>query len=391
MPGPGRLRDALLIFATWTAVGLFYTSQNLAQMKLGNDPTPAWHPLVAWMVGVWIGAALTPVVLWLGRRFPFSRRRWLAPAFAHAAFSFGYGTVQIVVQAAILPQLHVYPKVMPNATAAFVLLAVIGFHQSVLTYWTLLALQAGRDYYRRFLERRDEAARLELRAAELHSRLAQAQLGALKAQLQPHFLFNTLNAIMSLVRQEKGAEAEIMLGRLADLLRCVLDDIHAHEVPLSRELEYLRLYLSIEEVRFEDRLRVEIAAEAGLLDALVPHLCLQPVVENAIRHGLGRSAAASRITIRARRDGGTLVLTVEDDGPGLAASAAAASPAKPPGIGLANTRARLAQLYGEAASLTIEDVTPHGVRATVRLPYREPDETPHEEAIAHAVHRADRG
>ncbi len=386
-PGTGRSRDGLLIFGIWTAVGLFYTSQNLAQMKLGNDPTPAWHPLAAWMVGVWIAAALTPAVLWLGRRIPFSRRRWAGPTLVHTAFSFGYATISIVVQALILPQLHVYPKVMPNAGAAFVLLAVIGFHQSMLTYWVLLALQAGRDFYLRFLERRDEAARLELRAAELHSQLAQAQLGALKAQLQPHFLFNTLNAIMSLVRQEKGAEAELMLGRLADLLRCVLDDSDAHEVPLRRELEYLRLYLSIEEVRFEDRLRVEIGADAGLLDALVPHLCLQPVVENAIRHGLGRSAAASRIAIRARRDGAALVLTVEDDGPGLAPPA----PGKPPGIGIANTRARLAQLYGDRASLEIENVNPHGVRATVRLPYREPDQTPHEETIAHAVHRADRG
>ncbi len=390
LPVSRPVRNTLLIFAAWTVLGLFYSSQNLVQMALNRDPTPRWHALVAWLVGVWIVAALTPLILWLGKRFPFSRRRWVKPALVHAAISVIFAVTELGIQALILPQLRVYPNVMKEPIGTFVLLFVIGFHQSVLTYWSLLVLQSGWNYYQRFLERRQEAARLELRAAELHSQLAEAQLSALKAQLQPHFLFNTLNAIMSLVRQEKGAQAEVMLGRLADLLRCVLDDIHAHEVPLRRELEYLRLYLSIEEVRFEDRLRVEIGADDGLLEALVPHLCLQPVVENAIRHGLGRSSAASRVAVHARRDGGTLVLTVEDDGPGLAAAAAAAAPGKPPGIGLANTRARLAQLYGAHASLTIEDVAPHGVRATVRLPYREPDETPHEEAIAHAVHRADR-
>jgi signal transduction histidine kinase len=393
-PGPGspippkshRLRTALLIAGVWFAIGLFLFSQSLIQMTLGHDPTPRWHSLLSWMTGVSICALATPLVLWLGHRFPLQRRRWLGTAAAHAVFSVGYAIAQLVLESLILPRFHVFPAIMKDTVSTFVFLLVIGFHQNVMTYWTILALQAGWDYYRRFLERQREALRLEVRASELQSQLAWAQLGALKAQLQPHFLFNTLNAIMTLVRQQKGPQAERMLGRLADLLRCVLDDIHAQEIPLRRELEYLRLYLAIEEVRFEDRLRVDITADPALLDALVPHMCLQPVVENAIRHGLGGSAGASRIAVRAWREDARLLLSVEDDGPGLPAPEAA----KPPGIGLANTRARLARLYGDAAHLTLAAAVPHGVVATVELPYREGAEAPREEEGTYVVHDADR-
>ncbi len=187
----------------------------------------------------------------------------------------------------------------------------------------------------------------------------------LKNQLQPHFLFNTLNAIMVLVRQEKGRQAEEMLARLSDLLRCVLEDVEAQEVPLRRELEYLELYLSIEEVRFQDRLRIEISVEPATLEAAVPHLGLQPIVENAVRHGIGRRSAAGRIQIDAAKVNGNLEIRVRDDGPGL-----------PPGgldsrgIGLMNTRARLQQLYGDAAKLTVENGAEGGAVATMILPYR---------------------
>lgn len=368
-PRSHRLRDALLIWGVWTALGLFYFSQAMVQGGLNRDPTPWPHTLAAWLVGVWVAALATPVNLWLGRRFPLRRGAWVGAASAHVAFSVGLAIAQLVVQSLVLPALHVYPAVMKDPVTTFVVLFMLGFHQAVITYWTILALQAGWNFYRGYQERREEAARLQVRAAELQSQLASAQLGALKAQLQPHFLFNTLNAIVALVRQGRNAEAETMLGRLADLLRFLLEDGHTHEVPLRRELEYLRLYLAIEEVRFQDRLRPEVTAEDGLLDALVPHLCLQPVVENAIRHGLGRSATAGRIAVRACREGEALVLTVTDDGPGLPAPGAG----RPPGIGLANTRARLAQLYGEAATLRVEDARPHGVVVTMTLPYREAD------------------
>jgi LytS/YehU family sensor histidine kinase len=196
--------------------------------------------------------------------------------------------------------------------------------------------------------------------------LAEAHLSALKMQLHPHFLFNTLNTIMVLVRQQKGREAEEMLARLSDLLRCVLDDVQAQEVPLSRELEYLQLYLSIEQVRFQDRLRVDIAADPEVLDAALPHMALQPIVENAIRHGIGRSSTAGQIGITACRVNESVEIKIRDDGPGLAA----ANGTTGGGIGLANTRARLRELYGDAASLKVENAERGGVVATMVLPFR---------------------
>ena len=198
----------------------------------------------------------------------------------------------------------------------------------------MLGIQSGFRYYRGFQER-------ELHASELKAQLVRAQLSALKMQLQPHFLFNTLNAIMVLVRQQRGRQAEEMLARLSDLLRCVLEDVEAQQISLRRELEYLRLYLSIEQVRFQDRLGIEISADDTALDAAVPHMGLQPIVENAVRHGIGRVAAPGTIRISASRTNENLVIRVADDGPGLGT----AGLAEVRGIGLANTRARLQQLY----------------------------------------------
>jgi LytS/YehU family sensor histidine kinase len=184
-------------------------------------------------------------------------------------------------------------------------------------------------------------------------------------QLQPHFLFNTLGAIVVLIQQRKTAPAEAMVARLSDLLRLTLEDVEAQEVPLWRELEFLRLYLSIEQVRFEDRLQVRIASAPELSDILVPHMVLQPIVENAVRHGLGQSEDAVTIAVNAASANGTLVLVVSDDGPGL-------QPASPDrnGIGLTNTQTRLARLYGDDAGLLVEQAAGRGVRVTITLPAR---------------------
>jgi LytS/YehU family sensor histidine kinase len=189
-------------------------------------------------------------------------------------------------------------------------------------------------------------------------------LGALKAQLQPHFLFNTLNAIVVLVRQQKGQQAEETLARFSDLLRAVLADMDAQEVTLARELEYLNLYLSIEQLRFSDRLRVDIDVEPDLLDAAVPHMGLQPIVENAIHHGVGQRATPGVIEIRAARMGDELHVMVRDDGPGFSQPGAGGLK-----LGLANTRARLKQLYGETSTLKAGDDPRGGAIVTMVLPF----------------------
>jgi two-component system, LytTR family, sensor kinase len=375
------LQKYAALFLAWTALGAFMFSQTLTQRLFSKDPTPWWHHLESWMIGVYIWFLLTPAVLWLGRRFPLERKHWLRRAALHSFLSIAAALFQLGLESAVLRGLGLFPSIMTSYAVTFVFLLIIGFHQSVLTYWTVLGIQYGFGWYRRYQERRQEALRLELHSSRLERQLAQAQLSAMKSQLQPHFLFNTLNAIMVLVRQQNGREAEEMLARLSDLLRSVLDDVHAQEVPLSRELEYLQLYLSIEQVRFQDRLRVEIASDPAVLDASVPHLVLQPLVENAIRHGIGKSSSAGKIRISACGLEDKLEIKVEDDGPGLGP----VNPARAPGIGLANTRARLNQLYGDAARLSVENGAPGGVVAAILLPCRIGD--PMESHVLHGTAR----
>jgi sensor histidine kinase YesM len=382
-PLKSTLRRYLTLFLVWTAFGLFMFSQGAVQKIVEKDQNPWLHHLTSWMVGVYVWFLLTPVVLWLGRRFPLEGKRWIRWTATHFALAPVIALVQLGTESAILHLIGVFPTIMTSFAATLAFLLVIGFHQAFLMYWIILAIQYGFGWYRRYEERKQEALRLELQSSQLQSQLVQAHLSALKMQIQPHFLFNTLNAIMVLVRQQKGREAEEMLSRLSDLLRCVLDDVNTQEVPLRRELEYVQLYLSIEQVRFQDRLQIEIASDPEVLAAAVPHMVLQPLVENAIRHGIGRSSSAGRIRISACRVKGMLEITVQDDGPGLAPFALD----RARGIGLANTRARLTQRYGETASLRVENGAQAGVTATVILPCRLIAPAPEPDFLeTHALH-----
>lgn len=361
------LRNYPLYFLLWTVLGLFYFSQGLTQRLVWYDPSPWWHYLLAWLSGVYIWALLTPAMLWLGRRFPVERRDCFPRIALHLLLSAGFSAFVLSLESALYSRLHLFPLLMKNLRGTLVQLLVRGFHGGVLNYWTVLGVQSGVLYYRRYQERSQEVLKFELRASELQSQLMSARLNALKMQLQPHFLFNTLNAITVLVRQQKGKDAEQMLGHLSDLLRGVLEDVDAQEVSLSRELEYLQLYLAIEQVRFPDRLRVEVSADPATQEASVPQLILQPIVENAIRHGIGRSSSAGRILISASKINDMVELRVQDDGPGLSPS----DSFEDEGIGLANTRARLQQLYGQDARLEIQDCDRGGVVVTMNIPFHQ--------------------
>jgi two-component system LytT family sensor kinase len=360
------LRNYPLYFLLWTVLGLFYFSQGLTQRLVSHDPTPWWHYLVAWLSGIYIWALFTPAILFLGRQFPIDRRPRLQPIALHLLLGAGFSAFELSLESVLYSRLNLVPIAMKGFRETLVQLLVKGFHGGVLEYWMVLGVQWGVLYYRRYQERSKEVLKFELRASELESQLVRAQLSALKMQLQPHFLFNTLNAITVLVRQQKSKDAEQMLGHLSDLLRGVLDDVDAQEVSLRRELEYLQLYLAIEQVRFPDRLRVEISADSATQEACVPQFILQPIVENAIRHGIGRSSSAGLIQIRASKINATVELQVEDDGPGL-------SPidSRDEGVGLANTRARLQQLYGNDARLEIEDCCRGGVIVTMSIPFHD--------------------
>ncbi len=363
------LRNYPLYFLLWTVLGLFYFSQGLTQRLVSHDATPWWHYLLAWLSGVYIWALLTPAILFLGRQFPIDRRPQLKPIAIHLLLGAGFSAFELGLESELYSRLHLFPGVMKDFRGALAHLLLVGFHGGVLQYWMVLGVQWGVLYYRRYEERSQEVLKFELRASELQSQLISARLNALKMQLQPHFLFNTLNAITVLVRQQKAKDAEQMLGHLSDLLRGVLEDVDAQEVSLRRELEYLQLYLAIEQVRFPDRLRVEISADPATQEASVPQLILQPIVENAIRHGIGRSSSAGRILVRASKSNGIVELRIENDGPGLSPG----DSSKDRGVGLANTRARLEQLYGDDARLEIEDCGRGGVVVTVSIPFHNSD------------------
>jgi sensor histidine kinase YesM len=358
-----QLRLYGLCFVVWILLGLFLLSQDLARKLFSGERTPWWHYMISWMVGSLLLGLWTPTIFWLARRFPFERRRWPLRSLQHLLLSIAFGLLQLGVQGTILHALGIFPMYMKTPIAAIVFLLIIGFHETVLTYWMLIGIQHAWQYYCRYQEGEKEALRLELRASELQSQLTQAQLGALKMQLQPHFLFNTLNAITVLIRQRKSLEAERTIAQFSDLLRLVLEDVDSQEVPLRRELTFLKLYLSIEEVRFQDRLRVETVIDPATLDANVPHMILQPIVENAIRHGIGRSSSAGRIVIRSSQSSEGLQIAVEDDGPGLPPDFSS----RDHGVGLANTRARLRQLYGDAAELRFHSGEKVGTIVTIVL------------------------
>ena len=302
----------------------------------------------ALLVGEHLSAALlTPLIIWAGRRWPLERQH--LPR-AHRAAFLSEHRLGAAAGCRSRPR-STSPGTSSGRSSRrspfkseITLLFIFGFHTGVVTYWVVLSIQTAIRNYARFQERAQAALRSDLRASQLETQVAQARLGALKAQLQPHFLFNTLNAIVVLVRQQKGQQAEETLARFSDLLRAVLADMDAQEVTLARELEYLKLYLSIEQLRFSDRLRVDIDVDPDLLDAAVPHMALQPLVENSIRHGVGQRATPGVIVIRAAsRCGDALHVSVQDDGPGFGAPGAGGGLR----LGLANTRARLNQLYGD--------------------------------------------
>jgi two-component system, LytTR family, sensor kinase len=349
----------------WTLVGLIFFAQNVTRRFYYGEPD-LWLDLRYWLANIYLAALFTPLVVWAGRRWPLESP-WARVLALHLVLSLAWSACKLTVEALFhLGWYEIWPPQPPMPVGReFTMVFLFGLHTTVVAYWVVLSIQSAIRNRRLYVERSQAALRSELRASQLETQVATARLGALKAQLQPHFLFNTLNAIVVLVRQQKGRQAEETLARFSDLLRAVLADMDAQEVPLARELEYLRLYLSIEQLRFSDRLSVDIDVQPDLLDAAVPHMGLQPIVENAIKHGIGRRATAGRIRIRAFRQGESLHVEVHDDGPGFTASGVGGGM----GLGLTNTRARLRQLYGDAAELRAGDGVDGGATVMMVLPF----------------------
>jgi signal transduction histidine kinase len=337
-----------LFFGCWTLLGLFFASRSILIYSYRGEDFD-WRLPLLMSLTEWYGwGALAPAILWLGRRVPFQRGSWLRATLVHLPASVFFSLVKVVMDGWLLPL--VTGLEIPVSSA-------YKLHSNLLTYWAILGASLALENYRKYRER-------ELRASQLETRLAEAQLQVLKMQLHPHFLFNTLHAISTLMHRDVEA-AERMLTRLSDLLRHSLEHVGVQEVSLKQELEFLDRYVEIEKVRFGDRLAVEVRVDPELLDARVPNLILQPLVENAIRHGIAPRAAGGRIEIEARRDNGMLDLEIRDDGPGLSEVAGKEGNG---GIGLANTRARLEQLYGAAHRFELSDAAGGGLAVNLAIP-----------------------
>jgi two-component system LytT family sensor kinase len=229
----------------------------------------------------------------------------------------------------------------------------LGILDDLMVYFAILGSGIARDYFLRYQARLAETMALQ-------AQLAQARLDVLRTQLNPHFLFNTLNAVSALVeRDPRGARR--MIARLSDLLRYTLEESTEQEVPLHRELDLLGEYIELMQIRFQDRLTVRIEVPDEVRNALVPNLILQPLVENAMKHGIGRITGAGTIVLTARREGEALVVTVADNGPGPGGGEA--------GVGLTNTNARLRQMYGAGSNVVLAPVALRGTEARLVLPY----------------------
>jgi len=327
--------------------------------------------------GLW--ALLTLPIFWMARRFGGDRPtldRILAFLVIGVVVAIGVDALLKVISREVLPTPTLLQPGRPQpsfpgsripvpaprpASPVRGLFSRLSFLYDFLVYIVVLGAGLARNYIVRNKARLDETRRLQAAAAELDAQLADARLNALRAQLNPHFLFNTLNGISTLVEEDPPG-ARRMIARLSDLLRHTLSEGDEQEIQLARELEMLRLYLDIMEVRFQGKLEVSIESERSLDDALVPNLVLQPLVENAFRHGLALIQTVGRVAVRAERDNGDLVLTVRDNGRG---------PAKEmrEGVGLTNTRARLSQLYGERQRLALTADEGGGALVEVRFPY----------------------
>ncbi len=355
-----RAQTWSVVFGAYTAIAILLTGYRyLADLSRQRSGTFGMRVLEEG-TGVFTVFFLLPLVLRAADAYLFPRKSWPRIIVYHLAaaiaFSVAHTTLMLVTRKIIAPlvglgpydygiMLYRYPMEFSNDLVGFT--SIVGL------------------YY--FFQRFRLAHAQQLAAAELQTKLAQAQLENLRLQLQPHFLFNALNTISSLMYEDVRA-ADAMLTQLSELLRLTLRVSRTHEIPLAEELQITNVYLELMQKRFENRLRVTYAIAPELNDSLVPQLILQPLLENSLRHGMKPGDAGMDISIAASRDNGSLVLKVADTGVGLGAVDSASVFGR--GVGLSNIRDRLAQLYGSAQEFHIDDRSSGGAQVTIRVPYR---------------------
>jgi signal transduction histidine kinase len=350
----------LWIAAIWFGLGLFDATQNVFVMR-AEGMHHYWTRLFFTLLCSWLPwIVATPLVLRLTRRYPPSQWKrwstWVAHLLACASVGLFYSAWIALWEEAL------NPYALTPGPEPFSQLWVHKFYASLLACLVLYGLLLLVDSV---LDSREQLAFQQTETARLNEQLSKSQLSALRRQIEPHFLFNTLNAIAGLVREKRNDAAVSMIVGLSDFLRRVVEDSDRQQVPLGEELEFTRKYLDIQKVRFAERLEFSVDVPQDLLPAQVPSLILQPMVENAVKHGIARRVQGGAIRITASRSNGTLTMRVYNDGPSLPAGWEKGQS----GIGIQNVRTRLQSLYGDGFELSMRDQQPGGVEATVSVPF----------------------
>jgi two-component system, LytTR family, sensor kinase len=353
-----KARVVFAVCGIWLLVALVWGSQTaLGSVMQGDNPVPFARALTSALVQTvpWIPVTLGIIALTV--RFPITRATWprYTPIhlFAAGVLAFCNNVLVVLGYWTLEGTFHGFGTLMSSSA----MWAGLRLHIALLVYGAILGITQAVLYYQATRAR-------ELNMAKLEGQLARARLQALNAQIRPHFLFNTMHTIGQLWRSGRSDDADAVLDHLGSLFHKVQSSTSQLEVPLSDELELVKEYLAIEEARFRDRLRTKVSAEPEALELGVPPLILQPLVENAVRHGVSAVSTSGTVEVTAVLKGDTLQLTVRDDGPGM--NAVSKQPGS--GTGLRNTRERLQQLYGAGGQLSIEPAPRGGTVVTVEIP-----------------------
>ena len=354
------LQQVLLVFAAWTFLAAFSSAQGAVYMTSRGLPIN-WSERLPGVFADWYTCALfTPLFFWIFRRYPIDRRNWRAAV----PLTLLLTSLCVVLKYALLVPLE--HLIGLNERSTFTSELARNFATESMAFWAVIGIIHAFEFNRRYRER-------ELAAADLRTRLSEAQLEALRSQIHPHFLFNTLHSISTLMNRDVEA-ADSMLARLSDLLRLTLKHRGENEIAFRDELSLAEHYLSIMSIRFGDRLTIKRSIEPEVMSALVPQFVLQPLLENALNHGVAVTAGPAIVEIAASRQGNSLAIAITDNGQSVGVGV----PSRPErqGIGLSNTRLRLEQLYGKDQSLILEKIPGRGTRISIELPWHAvPDHT----------------
>lgn len=361
-----------LIWGIWTVIGIVFTLQTYFTSFRSEKPVDFFDSFYLQMTWSYLWALATPLVLFAASRLPIERNNWIRSSLLHLPISIVLSGIVTALGHVVLWLYWGWSMGRPFSVERMARFVVANFSEGIGIYLLIALMSYAFSYYWRYREG-------QLRTLQLEAQLSHAQLQALKMQLHPHFLFNTLHSISALLNKDTEA-ARKMITRLGDFLRLTLENSGSQEVTLQQEMEFLSCYLEIERIRFQNRLVTHMDVALPTLAAKVPNLILQPIVENAIRHGIAPRSTPGLIEIEAKQRNGTLRIQVRDNGPGLSKHRTSDILFKK-GLGLANTESRLERLYGAAHLFDLSNNPDGGLIVTLEIPFHKDGAAPSQSEI----------